>query len=210
MNGGTAPKRKLPRTRGQASVAPAPSVAKRATGGSSDSHKRAQKRYRERQKVRNLSFVDAEALQAVSWAWLSIWSTGRPCTLMPQHVFADTWVTVRVMATFGGWVLLDVARAQELHINACMVHPQAKVVPLQSRLETAEMQLADVTAALERLQSEHKRLQVGTCLPACAAAGSSRLLPRLLQAMRGAVASSRLDCFARASVICSSSSAALS
>ena len=38
------------------------------------------------------------------------------------------------------------------------------MLPLQSRLETAEMQLADVTAALERLQSEHKRLQVGTCL----------------------------------------------
>lgn len=64
MNGGAAPKRKAPRTRGQASVAPTPTVAKRATGGSSDSHKRAQKRYRERQKVRTVPYVDAKALGA--------------------------------------------------------------------------------------------------------------------------------------------------
>ena len=58
------------------------------------------------------------------------------------------------------------AGVQELRFNARM--GLAKLLPLQSRLETAEMQLADVTAALERLQSEHKRLQVGSCLPACA------------------------------------------
>lgn len=83
-----------------------------------------------------------------------------------------------MMATLGSWILLDVARAQELalqcphvagsqqlHFTTHMGRPQAILLPLQSRLETAEMQLADVTAALERLQSEHKRLQVGTCLP---------------------------------------------
>ncbi len=58
-----------------------------------------------------------------------------------------------------------VAGSQELHFTTHMGRPQAILLPLQSRLETAEMQLADVTAALERLQSEHKRLQVGTCLP---------------------------------------------
>ena len=87
MNGGMASKRKATRTRGQASVAPAPSVAKRATGGSSDSHKRAQKRYRERQKVRDSSFVDAKALEAfegakaveaASWAGFSVRPPGNP------------------------------------------------------------------------------------------------------------------------------------
>ena len=80
MNGGAALKLKPARTRGQASVAPAPCMVKRATGGSSDSHKRAQKRYRERQKVSKSPCVDAKALQDVSWAWPSVLSIGKPCT----------------------------------------------------------------------------------------------------------------------------------
>ena len=99
------------------------------------------------------------------------WEALHKCSDLPQHVLRNTWVAVSVMAAFVSWVLLNMREPKSCtSMHAWDRHPQAEVVTLQSRLETAEMQLADVTAALERLQSEHKRLQVGTCLPACAAA----------------------------------------